>query len=44
MDPVDLAFDEFGRMFVLEMKDYPGFTADKYGAVRMLEDKDGDGD
>ena len=46
VDPVDLAFDEDGRLFVAEMIDYPYGDAEKHpplGRVRMLEDKDGDG-
>jgi putative membrane-bound dehydrogenase-like protein len=39
-DPVDIAFDEFGRPFVLEMPGYP-FKED--GRVVMLGDAEGDG-
>jgi putative membrane-bound dehydrogenase-like protein len=46
VDPVDLAFDELGRLWVVEMIDYP-FGADEgnppQGRVRRLEDADGDG-
>ena len=53
-DPVDACFDEFGRMFVVEMHDYPfsheptklnpkGGGKVGAGIVRMLEDTDGDG-
>jgi len=44
-DPVDVVWDERGRMFVAEMRDYP-LPAD-YGPllsrIRLLDDKDGDG-
>ncbi len=46
VDPVALTFDEAGRVFVVEMRDYPyGFGPDRQpgGTVRMLEDTDGDG-
>src|SRR5262249_5814123 len=46
VDPVCLAFDENGRLFVAEMIGYPngGLGAGKIsnGRIRMLEDKDGD--
>ena len=49
-DPVALRFDETGRAWVVEMRDYPtpppgGFTAENppRGRVRVLEDTDGDG-
>jgi putative membrane-bound dehydrogenase-like protein len=46
LDPVAMAFDEKGRMWVVEMGDYP--NGPKPGAlplsrVRLLEDRDGDG-
>jgi putative membrane-bound dehydrogenase-like protein len=41
MDPVALAFDEAGRMWVAEMADYP--LGPPSGRVRILEDLDGDG-
>ncbi len=46
VDPVDLAFDERGRLWVAEMIDYP--YGDKegnppQGRVKLLEDLDGDG-
>jgi hypothetical protein len=46
VDPVALTFDEFGRAYVVEMRDYPyGFGPDRQpgGSVRQLEDLDGDG-
>ena len=46
-DPVAIAFDEFGRLFVVEFPEYnQQFSTDRKkprGAVRMLEDTDGDG-
>jgi len=43
--PVAMAFDEKGRLFVVEMRDYPDARAriPHLGRVRMLEDSDGDG-
>jgi len=46
VDPVALCFDEDGRVFVVEMRDYPyGFGADRKpgGTIRLLEDANGDG-
>ena len=46
VDPVDLAFDENGRLFVAEMIDYPYGDAEgnpPQGRIRLLEDVDGDG-
>src|SRR5437867_382538 len=40
-DPVALAFDERGRMFVAENRGYP--LGPEPGLIVMLEDKDGDG-
>jgi putative membrane-bound dehydrogenase-like protein len=47
--PVDLAYDEDGRAYVVEMRDYP-FPEEKNaaptvfpGTVRLIEDTDGDG-
>ncbi|HKS38792.1 MAG TPA: PVC-type heme-binding CxxCH protein, partial [Verrucomicrobiae bacterium] len=45
VDPVALTFDEAGRMYVVEMRDYPyGFGPNRRpgGAVRLLEDTNGD--
>lgn len=53
-DPIDAAFDENGRMYVVEMNDYPFLPeqrAKKYkdqrpetwGRIRLLEDTDDDG-
>ncbi|MDB5389514.1 MAG: putative rane-bound dehydrogenase domain protein [Planctomycetaceae bacterium] len=54
IDPVDACFDENGRMFVAEMRDYPfspeprpmcpeGRGRKEAAVVRMLEDTDADG-
>jgi putative membrane-bound dehydrogenase-like protein len=46
VDPVALTFDEAGRMYVVEMRDYPyGIGPEKKpgGTVRLLEDTNGDG-
>jgi hypothetical protein len=54
VNPIDAAFDEDGRMYVIEMSDYPFLPnqrAKKYvdrqpetwGSIRLLEDSDGDG-
>lgn len=43
IDPVALCFDEFGRMFVVEMRDYSERRAERLGTIRMLVDTDGDG-
>src|SRR5947209_7581673 len=44
--PVAMAFDEDGRLFVVEMLDYPNGPAKGQppeGRVKLLEDRDGDG-
>lgn len=44
--PVAMAFDERGRMWVVEMLDYPNGPAKgkpPEGRIKILEDKDGDG-
>src|SRR5262245_31659910 len=44
--PVDCAFDELGRLWVVEMVDYPFNETEgnpPQGRVVRLEDKDGDG-
>jgi putative membrane-bound dehydrogenase-like protein len=47
--PVDLAYDEDGRAYVVEMRDYPfpeeknAAPTDFPGTVRLIEDTDGDG-
>src|SRR4051812_27549330 len=46
VDPVALTFDEAGRMYVVEMRDYPygiGPERKPGGVIRLLEDTDGDG-
>ncbi|MBC8243782.1 MAG: c-type cytochrome [Verrucomicrobia bacterium] len=42
-DPVAMAFDENGRLYVIEMIGYSEHRDDKLGQVRLLEDTDGDG-
>src|SRR5215470_3026939 len=49
VDPVDMAYDEDGRAYVVEMRDYP-YPEEKNaaptvfpGTVRLIEDTDGDG-
>ncbi|MEO6811171.1 MAG: PVC-type heme-binding CxxCH protein, partial [Isosphaeraceae bacterium] len=44
--PVEIAFDEQGRLWVVEMPDYPNGPepgAKPAGRVKILEDRDGDG-
>ncbi len=45
VDPVALAFDEHGRLFVAEDRDYPIGSPDgrPLGVIALLEDTDGDG-
>ncbi len=45
IDPVALAFDERGRLFVAEDRDYPTGSPDgrSLGVIALLEDTDGDG-
>jgi putative membrane-bound dehydrogenase-like protein len=46
LDPVAIAFDENGRLFVAEMLDYPNEPATGKplrSSIRLLQDKDGDG-
>lgn len=53
-DPIDAAFDEQGRMYVVEMTDYPFLPEQRvqkykdqrpetWGQIRLLADTDGDG-
>lgn len=42
-DPIAMAFDEFGRAFVVEMRGYSEERDKMVGAVRLLIDTDGDG-
>src|SRR5436190_8552212 len=43
VSPVALSFDEDGRMYVAEMRDYSEHRDEKLGRIRLLEDTDGDG-
>lgn len=43
VDPIALSFDENGRMFVIEMRDYSERRDERLGRVRLLEDADNDG-
>ncbi len=43
VDPIALSFDEDGRMYVIEMRDYSERRDERLGRVRLLEDTDGDG-
>jgi putative membrane-bound dehydrogenase-like protein len=43
VDPVAMAFDEDGRLFVVEMRDYSEDYELTLGRIRLLEDRDGDG-
>jgi putative membrane-bound dehydrogenase-like protein len=43
MSPVAMAFDEDGRLYVVEMRDYSERREEKLGRVKLLEDTDGDG-
>ncbi|MDQ3625026.1 MAG: cytochrome C, partial [Verrucomicrobiota bacterium] len=43
VDPVAMAFDENGRLFVAEMRDYPERRKERLGTIRLLEDTDADG-
>lgn len=42
MDPVDMAVDEFGRVYVAEMSGYP-LDKSHTGKIKLLKDTDGDG-
>ncbi|QDT34677.1 Alpha/beta hydrolase family protein [Thalassoglobus polymorphus] len=42
-DPVAMSFDENGRLYVVEMKDYSEQDTESLGQVRLLTDTDGDG-
>ncbi|HKS37133.1 MAG TPA: hypothetical protein VJW76_08090 [Verrucomicrobiae bacterium] len=42
-EPIALAFDEDGRLFVAEMRDFPEGDKEHHGQVKRLEDTDGDG-
>jgi putative membrane-bound dehydrogenase-like protein len=43
VSPVAMAFDENGRLFVVEMIDYSERRDEKLGRIRLLEDTDNDG-
>jgi len=43
MDPVAMCFDENGRLFVVEMRDYSERRDERLGRIRLLVDTDGDG-
>ncbi|WP_149241873.1 PVC-type heme-binding CxxCH protein [Dyadobacter sp. 32] len=45
LSPVDMAFDEHGNLFVVEMGDYPydAKPGDFKGRIRLLRDTNGDG-
>lgn len=46
IDPVAIRFDEFGKMWVVEMRDYPNGPAEgekPKSVIKTLEDRDGDG-
>lgn len=44
VDPVEVAFDSSGRLWVVEMRDYPYRVAEQpQGTIRILSDRDGDG-
>ncbi len=43
IDPVAIRFDEDGRMWVVEMRDYPLGNGGEGSRIRVLADKDGDG-
>ena len=46
IDPVAMAFDEQGRLWVVEMRDYPNGPAEgepPRSRIRLLKDQDGDG-
>src|SRR6478736_1111767 len=43
VDPVAMCFDEDGRLYVVEMRDYSERREEKLGRIKLLEDTDGDG-
>ncbi len=43
VDPVAMAFDARGALYVVEMRDYSERRAEKLSRVRRLTDRDGDG-
>jgi len=43
VDPIAMSFDEEGRLFVVEMRDYSERRPERLGRIRCLEDTDADG-
>lgn len=43
VDPVEAVFDDAGRLWVVEMRDYPSVKENPTGRIRILEDSTGDG-
>src|SRR5262245_42960382 len=43
VDPIAASFDERGRLYVVEMRDYSERRPERLGRIRLLEDVDGDG-
>ncbi len=43
IDPVAMAFDEAGRLYVVEMRDYSEKNKERLGRICLLTDEDGDG-
>ena len=43
LSPVAMSFDEEGRLYVVEMRDYSERRPERLGRIRLLEDTDGDG-
>ncbi len=43
IDPIAMSFDENGRLYVVEMRDYSERRPEQLGRIRLLEDIDGDG-
>ena len=43
VDPIAMSFDEDGRLYVVEMRDYSEHRPERLGRIRLLEDTDGDG-
>ncbi|MEZ6066051.1 MAG: alpha/beta fold hydrolase [Planctomycetaceae bacterium] len=43
VDPVAMAFDEAGNLYVAEMRDYSEQETERLGRIRYLADTDGDG-
>ncbi len=43
IDPIAMCFDEHGRLYVVEMRDYSERRPERLGRIRRLVDTDGDG-